>query len=427
MRQGVDQRVQGLSAPRDSSGTPGGSLPRTLGSLFCSGGLVALVWSVLPHEPDRGDDVVVAMALLALCAGAALIRSGPALPVWLLHTALAGIQVVIGIAYVAQGDPGCDLRLFFLWATPYAALHFSVRVALPHLCWTSAVFLTSLLLMPAETHDSAWAAALLLLATLVATAVLAVTAAAALRRAEAGQRHEATHDALTGLANRRRLLDVLRHDRLHRAGRGRRALVLLDLDGFKAVNDRYGHAAGDALLQAVAQRLVALVGADDLVCRLGGDEFALVLHDLAGAEQALEVASRITTAASEVRSPSHPEMFVRASAGVRLLAERDLDPSTVLRDADAALYASKRERQASPHLWSVGMRHDGAEQQELADDLRRGLLTGQLHLVYQPVVDIPTLRVHGLEVLARWRHPVRGDVPPTSSSRAPSAPVPSPS
>jgi predicted signal transduction protein with EAL and GGDEF domain len=97
---------------------------------------------------------------------------------------------------------------------------------------------------------------------------------------------------------------------------------------------------------------------------------------------------------------------------VRLLAERDLDPSTVLRDADAALYASKRERQASPHLWSVGMRHDGAEQQELADDLRRGLLSGQLHLVYQPVVDIATLRVHGLEVLGPLAAPERGDVPP---------------
>jgi diguanylate cyclase (GGDEF)-like protein len=287
-----------------------------------------------------------------------------------------------------------------------------VRAALAHLCWTSAVFVCSLLLMPAEVQHSAWAAGLMLLGTLVATAVLAATAATALRRAEAGQRHEATHDALTGLGNRRRLLDVLRDDRLHRAGRGRRVLVLLDLDGFKAVNDRYGHAEGDALLQGLATRLLALVGPEDQVCRLGGDEFALVLHDLDDADQALAFASRVTLAACEVRSAAQPELSVRASAGVRLLSQRRLDPSAVLRDADAALYASKREGQARPHLWSIGMRHDGAVQQEMADDLRHGLLTGQLHLVYQPVVDISTLRVHGIEVLARWRHPERGDVPP---------------
>jgi diguanylate cyclase (GGDEF)-like protein len=295
--------------------------------------------------------------------------------------------------------------------------------------WTSAVFLTSLLLMPAETHDSAWAAALLLLATLVATAVLAVTAAAALRRAEAGQRHEATHDALTGLANRRRLLDVLRHDRLHRAGRGRRALVLLDLDGFKAVNDRYGHAAGDALLQAVAQRLLALVGADDLVCRLGGDEFALVLHDLAGAEQALEVASRITTAASEVRSP-RPSGDLRAGPARGCACGRapGSDPATSCADADAALYASKREGQARPHLWTVGMRHYGASSRSWPDDLRQALLTGQLHLVYQPG------RGHRHAAGARHRGPcpvaaprARRRPPPTSSSRAPRAPASSPS
>jgi GGDEF domain-containing protein len=343
MRQGVDQRVQGLSAPRDSSGTPSGSLPRTLGSLFCSGGLVALVWSVLPHEPDRGDDVVVAMALLALCAGAALIRSGPALPVWLLHTALAGIQVVIGIAYVAQGDPGCDLRLFFLWATPYAALHFSVRVALPHLCWTSAVFLTSLLLMPAETHASAWAAALLLLATLVATAVLAVTAAAALRRAEAGQRHEATHDALTGLANRRRLLDVLRDDRLHRADRGRRALVLLDLDGFKAVNDRYGHAQGDELPAGAGAAAGVMVGPTTRSAGSAGTSSPLVLHDVDGPEHASRAGDLADARRCEVRLPAAsrgPGPDQRRGA---VLAEPRLDPSTVLRDADAALYVSKRE------------------------------------------------------------------------------------
>ncbi len=395
----------------NASHSTSGSLPRTLGFLYSSGAVVALVWSALPHSPDDGDHVVIVMALLALALGAGLVRCGQRLKAWMLHAALALIQVVIGVAYVAEGDPSCDVRLFFLWATPYAALHFSVRCALGHVSWTSVVFIASLLLMPAETHRGAWAAALMLLATLIATAVLAATAATALRRTEAGQRHEATHDALTGLGNRRRLLAALSDDRLHRTSRRRRALVLLDLDDFKTVNDRYGHAAGDELLQAVAQRMLSLAGPQALVCRLGGDEFAVVLQDLDGADEAMRLAAGLTQAASHIRSPELPDVRVRASAGVRLLDD-ELDPSAALRDADAALYVSKRERRARPHLWSPGMRHDGAEQQELADDLREALLSGQLHLVYQPVVDISTLRVQGLEALARWSHPVRGDVPP---------------
>jgi len=412
MRQSEEHAVPALIPPANADTAPGPSLSRTLGYLYASGAVVALLWTVLPHEPERGDDVVVGMALLALVLGAAMVRWGRSLSVWMLHAALGSIQVVIGVAFVAVGDPSCAIRVFFLWATPYAALHFSVRTALVHVCWTGTVFVTSVALMPAETHRNAWGTGLLLLATLIATAVLAATAATALRRAEAAQRHEATHDALTGLANRRRLLDVLRDDRVHHTCVGQRALILLDLDGFKAVNDRYGHPEGDALLVALAQRLLTLVGPKDLVCRLGGDEFALVVHDLAGAEQALAFASRVTLAASEVRSAQCPEMFVRASAGVRLLSESRLDASTVLRDADAAMYVSKREGQARPHLWSSGMRHDGAKQRELADDLRQGLLAGQLSLVYQPVADITSLRVHGVEALARWRHPLYGDVPP---------------
>ena len=409
MRQGEDHSVSRLETGTVSAC---GSLPRRLGYLYSCGAVVALLWTVLPHRPERGDAVVVGMALLALVLGAGLVRWGHWLSAWMLHAALASIQLVIGIAFVAVGDPSCAIGVFFLWATPYAALHFRVRSALAHVLWTSAVFVTSVAMMPSVTHREAWGTGLLLLATLFATATLAATAATALRRAEQGQRHEATHDSLTGLGNRRRLLDVLRDDRLHRTARGHRALILLDLDGFKAVNDRYGHAAGDALLQGLAARLLSLAGRDDVVCRLGGDEFAMVRHDVTDAEQAMDFARRVTLAAAEVRSAAYPEMSVRASAGLRLLDEAQLDASAVLRDADAALYASKREGQARPRLWSCGMRHDGAEQQELADDLRQGLHTGQLHLVYQPVVDITTLRVHGVEALARWRHPERGEVPP---------------
>ena len=121
-----------LKPPVVSSWTPVGSLPKTLGYLYSTGAVVALGWVVLPHEPERGDDVVVIMALLALFLGAAMVRWAQWLSTWMLHVALASIQVVIGIAFVAVGDPSCAIRVFFLWATPYAALHFSVRAALVH-------------------------------------------------------------------------------------------------------------------------------------------------------------------------------------------------------------------------------------------------------------------------------------------------------
>jgi hypothetical protein len=173
--------VRALS-PQARGAAVSGSLPRTLGFLYSSGAAVALLWTALPHSPDRGDGVVVVMALLALVLGGALVRCGPWLAEWLLHLALGGIQLVIGIAYVAGGDPTGDVRLFFLWATPYAALHCSVRAALAHLLWTSTVFITCLAVMPDATHRAAWAIGLMLLGTLFATAVLAASAATAAPR-----------------------------------------------------------------------------------------------------------------------------------------------------------------------------------------------------------------------------------------------------
>ena len=213
-------------------------------------------------------------------------RLGPAQ----LHAALGAIQLVIRAAYLARGAPGSDVRLFFVWAAPYAALYFRPRAAAGHVLWTAAVATTALLLMPQGTHHDAPGVALMLFAALLATPLLVGSAAGVLRAATAAQRHEASHDALTGLPNRRRLLEVLRAARNPNSGLS--ALVLLDLDGFKAVNDRHGHSAEDALLQEVGRRLWFITRPGDLVCRLGGDEFALTATLLGDADDALALAAR---------------------------------------------------------------------------------------------------------------------------------------
>jgi diguanylate cyclase (GGDEF)-like protein len=223
--------------------------------------------------------------------------------------------------------------------------------------------------------------------------------------------HQASQDSLTGLANRRRLLEELDDDVLDQQPDGpSSALVLLDLDGFKGVNDQYGHVTGDAVLSAVARRLEASARPGDVVCRLGGDEFAVLVRGLPSGIDAEAVGERFVSAVNQVTDGSgHPP--VAASAGVRVVAGPSA--STVLVDADVALNAAKRLGRGQCVVWNPALRAAGLDEDALVDDLRQALVDNDLTLVYQPVVDIRTLRVLGLEALCRWEHPDRGPVPPS--------------
>jgi diguanylate cyclase (GGDEF)-like protein len=259
------------------------------------------------------------------------------------------------------------------------------------------------LLMTADTepavHDPALTAAMELLASQLAATLAMVATMDHLA-------HLATHDSLTGLHNRRALVEALEKDLRARTPS---ALVLLDLDGFKTVNDQHGHAEGDALLSAVARRLSSDARDGDLVCRLGGDEFAILLRDVPTAQEGVAIAERLVAAATRRPEGSrHPA--VGASAGVRVLA--DGSASSLLVDVDAALYAAKASGRGRTVLWQPALRQDVLDQAALVADLRTALHRDELTLVYQPVVDIRTLQVRGLEALARWQHPRRGAVPP---------------
>jgi diguanylate cyclase (GGDEF)-like protein len=260
------------------------------------------------------------------------------------------------------------------------------------------------LLMTADTksvaHDPSLTSALEMLAGQTAATLAMATTMEHLT-------HQANHDSLTGLRNRRALTEALEVDL---AGGPPSALVLLDLDGFKAVNDRFGHAAGDALLAAVGRRLLACARQQDVVCRLGGDEFAVLLRDVGDLEQAAVVAQRFVTAATAGGEGGwHAQ--VGASAGVRMV--QGDSPSAVLVDADAALYSAKADGRGRTVLWEPRLRQELIDTDALIEDLRQALAEDALTLAYQPVVDIRSLQVKGIEALARWNHPVRGQVPPT--------------
>ena len=248
-------------------------------------------------------------------------------------------------------------------------------------------------------HDPALTAAMDLLAT---------QTAATLARASTMEElaSQAAHDPLTGLSNRRNLLEELQSAVVS----GSAALVLLDLDGFKAVNDLFGHAHGDVLLCDVARRLQRAAREGDVVCRLGGDEFAVLVRGVRSHAAAELVGARFVAA---VKHGSHPggELTIGASAGVKLISGGS--PSSVLVDADVALYAAKHSGRGKTVVWEPALRQEELDHDALVGDLRQALADDALTLDYQPVVDIRTLRVRGIEALARWHHPTRGSVPPS--------------
>jgi diguanylate cyclase len=217
----------------------------------------------------------------------------------------------------------------------------------------------------------------------------------------------ALYDPLTGLANRTLLgesigLAMKRSDLP--------AVLLLDLDGFKAVNDSFGHSVGDLLLVEVARRLRSVIRETDTVSRLGGDEFALVVLDATN-EQVLDVADRVRAALSSPVHVGGQSCWVSASVGV-CFAERGQDADTLLRDADTAMYAAKTRARGSVEIYEPSMHAAALSRVRLADELRTAMASGELLVHYQPIIDLVTGRTSGVEALVRWQHPTRGILVP---------------
>lgn len=221
---------------------------------------------------------------------------------------------------------------------------------------------------------------------------------------------EATHDALTGLANRQ-ALDT-RDEALSRSSTPTAALILLDLDGFKAVNDTLGHHAGDDLLVQVARTLESLVSADALVARLGGDEFAVLLAGPQSSQEALEAArTLIAGLAQRGFSVNGVLLDVHASAGVALRPDDASNTSGLLQRADVAMYQAKKQGAGALAYDAAEDPHDVPKLQLLAQ-LRHAIDRDELLLDYQPKIDLRTGSVCGVEALVRWQHPERGLLPP---------------
>ncbi len=228
--------------------------------------------------------------------------------------------------------------------------------------------------------------------------------------------HAATHDPLTDLPNRSLMLDHLELalSRTER-DRSRVALLFLDLDRFKQVNDTMGHDAGDDLLVEVARRLGGIVRPSDTVSRIGGDEFVVLCTEVADEHHALAVAQRVLSVIEA--EPFHlwgTKIAVTASIGIALSpVGTPAHPEALLRDADAAMYRAKENGRARLELFDEAMRIRAARRLELSDELARAVEQGDILVHYQPCIDLPTGRMTGVEALARWLHPTRGMLPPS--------------
>lgn len=234
------------------------------------------------------------------------------------------------------------------------------------------------------------------------------------KRAEDQLIHDVSHDALTGLPNRPLFTDRLKQafERAKRHEDQQFAVLFLDFDRFKLVNDSLGHHVGDELLKGIAGRLQKAARSEDTVARIGGDEFIILFENLKHADEAIEVANRIKDAMSHPFNLCGHEVFSSASIGIALSAGEYVKAEDILRDADTAMYRAKELGKARHAMFDPEMHSQANEALTLETDLRRAIERQEFIVHYQPIVELATGRISGFESLVRWKHPKHGFLSP---------------
>jgi diguanylate cyclase (GGDEF)-like protein len=235
------------------------------------------------------------------------------------------------------------------------------------------------------------------------------------QKSEAQLRHNVFHDGLTGLPNRALFMKQLSAAILRSQRLSNRlfAVLFIDLDRFKVINDSLGHGVGDQLLIKTASRLKSCMRHGDVVARLGGDEFVILLNDIQSIRDATDVADRIQAALTLPFNFSGQEVFISLSVGITLSTTGYQRPEDFLRDADTAMYRAKAYGKARYEIFDVSMHDSAVKQMQLENDLRRAIERREFEIYFQPIVCLESRKVSGFEALIRWQHPTRGLLDPT--------------
>ncbi|MEO0394891.1 MAG: EAL domain-containing protein [Cyanobacteria bacterium P01_A01_bin.137] len=228
-------------------------------------------------------------------------------------------------------------------------------------------------------------------------------------------RHDALHDKLTGLPNRSMLMErlALSLKRAKRFSGYQYAILFLDLDNFKLINDSLGHLVGDELLIVMTDQLTQVVREIDLVVRLGGDEFVILLEEIEGIREAVSVAERLFELLAIPLKLANRELYISTSIGILLGTDRYQSAEELIRDADLAMYRAKQNGRGQYTIFDMAMRHQIIQQMHLENELRQALEVGEFVVYYQPIVNLETLVIQGFEALIRWQHPSRGLICPS--------------
>ena len=382
------------------------ALGRALAGQYVAGGLLALAWAVPGwYSAPAGRSVIAGLGVLAVALGAVMgwlttRLSGRGIAV-ACHACIASAQVVICVGHAATQDPQSPLLYLLLWTATYAAvLPRSARWL--HVASSSvALVLASLALPPSSVVV---AELVFVLATLVTITYLVSRVTERLNRA-------ATHDALTGLPNRRLLRAATRAALARRGEADAVVVLLLDLDRFKHINDNYGHAVGDVVLAELARRIRERLRADDVVARLGGDEFAVLRVECGGPPDLEALLGRLAAAWSEPVLVGDRRLWVDGCVGVAV-ATADDTPETLLRDADIAMYEAKAAGGSRWRVFDPDASGRSGRMLAIESGLREAAARGELALHYQPVVALGASRALGAEALLRWTSGELGPVGP---------------
>lgn len=375
--------------------------------MYGVGGLTTLVVVALPHPSAVQQPVLVVIGVAAPVVAAVIRLQRARIPTraypWLLATGTAIVTALVAAG--GGGTASVSLTCFYVWIVMYALLFFRPAVAAVQLALVVGAYGTVMASLDGTTSGGVTGLEPVVLLSVVATiSVVVLKLSTELRRS-------ASTDDLTGLPNRRALYaDV--HARLTAEPDQHQALLLLDLNRFKEVNDSLGHHLGDRLLIQVGARLRENLRDGDLLARLGGDEFAVLLED-ADHEIAVAVAAKLCTALGEPFALEGIAVRSGVSVGIALFPDHGPDLSTLLRRADIAMYKAKAAQEGH-HFYSAADDVDAATRLQTLREVETALACDQLVLHYQPKLDLQTGDVHGVEALVRWDHPTRGLLYPVS-------------